>query len=90
MNLEKLHIVVDLFATNTTLANAPVITFDMNLSTILNFGVYNYKVSAGCKDTQVGPGDFVMTSHIGDVGRDQENMRGMMNVVLEIAQSSAC
>ena len=31
-----------------------------------------------------------MTSHIGNVGRDQENMRGMMNVVLEIAQSSVC
>lgn len=31
-----------------------------------------------------------MTSHIGNVGRDQENMRGMLNVALEIAQSSAC
>ena len=90
MNLEKLHVVVDLFATNATHTKAPVITFDMNLSTTLNVGMYNYKVSAGCKNTQVGPGEFIMTSHIGNIGRDQENMRGMMNVVLEIAQSSAC
>ena len=51
MNLQKLHVVLDLYATNTTLTNAPVITFDMNLSTVLNLGMYNYKVSAGCKNT---------------------------------------
>lgn len=53
IDLNKVSVTLDLFATNSTHTNTPVITFAMNLTTTLNVGVYNYKVSAACKNTSV-------------------------------------